>query len=202
MRRVQWTDDQIIKYIMEGGAPREKALTHIYQSQILNRRILNLVRYKGGSENDAKQVFIESIVLLDRNIRAGKFKKASSLETYAYAIAKFTWSNLRRTRKSEFNDLELKESMQDISDYQNPELQFMSQELKEGLERLLNLLSEKCRLILKMWSNNAKYEEIAAELGVETGGALRKQKLTCMRKLKQHLLANPSLIPNQYHEGI
>jgi len=202
MKSGKWSDDDLVNHINDGGVKRKKALAAIYQNQVLQRRVYNMVKYRGGSESEAHELFIESVVLLDRNIRSGKFQRASSLDTYLFSISKFTWNNWVRKKKRSLKSIALDETAFEISDHQNPELQYITEELSAGLEKLIDLLSEKCRLILKMWSNNAKYDEIAEKLGVEKGGALRKQKLTCIRKLKKYLLENPNLIPNHYHGGV
>lgn len=198
-----WSDEKIIDAIKKGGADRKSALSDLYRDQVIEQRIINLVIHRGGNKDEASEIFIESIILTDRNIRADKFRQESSLRTYIYAVAKFTWNNYVRAKRNRRKNVsyEYHEIPEQI-EHQNPELLYLEDELKEKLKALLELLNEKCRTIIKLWSQGADYTEIAENLGVKAGGALRKQKLVCMRKLKEHLLANPDIIPKFYHGKI
>lgn len=200
MSEVDWSEDEMINFIKEGGANRKKSLAKIYQNTVLRDRVYNFVKYKGGTVEEASDLHLESILVFDRNIRDDKFNQKSNINTYVYAIAKFTWMNYIRKKKKQASLISDTETYLEPMDHKHPELIFIEDELKTKLESIIGLLSEKCKIILKMWSDNAKYDEIAARLGVEKTGSLRKQKMVCLRKLREHLTAHPELIPSYYHE--
>ncbi len=201
MKRLDWSDDILVKCIHEGGPKRKEAMAQIYKNLVIRRRIENYVRYKGGSQQQAEDIFVESIILLDRSIRNDKFKGDAQLSTYLYAIAKNTWFNILRKEKKSLETVQIEGANENVSLVQNPELTFIDNELNNELNKVLALLSEKCQVILKLWSDSVKYDEIARQLGVENNGTLRKQKLVCLRKLKDYLMAHPELIPQYYYGG-
>jgi RNA polymerase sigma factor (sigma-70 family) len=199
MSKTVLADNALVESIQNGGLERLKALEKIYKTPGLRDRIVNYVTYYGGKKEDGEDVFVEAVIIVDKNIRFNKFKGESSISTYTYGVAKLYWANKKRLVKRD--NLDINDFSKDLSDYQNPELIFINSEIKTKLSKILDLLSDKCSSILKMWSNSVKYSEIAKELNVENTSQLRKMKYDCQRKLKEALIRNPELIPNYYDGG-
>ena len=90
------TDADILSDIRQGGAKRDKALQQLYNNDMLKKTILGYVTKQGGHLPDAEDVFQDTLVLFDRQIREGNFKGQSSLTTYFTGIAKWRWYSIRR----------------------------------------------------------------------------------------------------------
>lgn len=199
MSKTILTDTALIESIKNGGSDRLKALEQIYEAPGLKDRIVNYVRYYGGGKEDGEDAVVEAVLIVDRNIRYDKFKGEASISTYTFGVAKLYWANKKRAIKRK--NLEIDEIPVNLSDFQNPELILISTELKEKLGAIIDLLSDKCKKILRLWSNSLKYSEIAKELNVENSSQLRKMKYDCQGKLKEALMRNPELIPNYFYGG-
>lgn len=197
MSKVLLADEVLINHIKNGGSERLKAIENIFNKSGLRDRVSNYVSYNGGGQEEGHDVFVEAILITERNIRKDKFKGDSTISTYTYGVAKKYWANKLRLKKQ--HTLSLEHAREAVSEYHNPELIFISDELKENLSKVINLLSEKCRNVIKLWSNGLKYSEIAKELNVQNTSQLRKMKYDCQQKLKDALSAKPELIPNYYN---
>jgi len=197
MSKVFLADEVVVKYIQGDGSERLTAMEQIHARPGLRDRIMNYVLYNGGKNDDGHDIFIESILLTERNIRKNKFKGDSTIATYTLGVAKKMWANKQRIKKQQ--TLPLEKIYEGISDFQNPELTFISEELSEKLAKVISLLSEKCRSVIRLWSNGVKYKEMASELNIENTSQLRKMKYDCQQKLRDELLLQPELIPNYYN---
>ncbi|MBL7774856.1 MAG: sigma-70 family RNA polymerase sigma factor, partial [Saprospiraceae bacterium] len=77
MANTNWTDEALIAGIQNGGSAREEALKRIYLKPGLRETVIRYVLDHGGSRQDAQDIFQESLVLLDRNLREGRFEGKS-----------------------------------------------------------------------------------------------------------------------------
>ena len=197
MSKLFLADEVVVEYIKSGGPERMTALEQIHSRPGLRDRIITYVSYHGGKNEDGHDIFIEAILTSERNIRNNRFKEDSTIATYAFGVAKKLWANKLRVKKQD--TLPLDKFFDGLTDFQNPELILISEEINEGLLKVIELLSEKCRSVIKLWSNGVKYKDIANELNVENTSQLRKMKYDCQQKLRDELLVRPELIPNYYN---
>ena len=100
-----FSESQLLDAFQQGGEFREKALRQIYRDDKWRKSVIFYVVTHGGNPSDAEDVFQDTIILFDRQIREGNFKGQSSLATYFMGIAKWRWVSLRRKFGG---DLELK----------------------------------------------------------------------------------------------
>jgi DNA-directed RNA polymerase specialized sigma24 family protein len=68
---------------------REHAMDELYKASF--PLIKGLVTKNGGNNEDALDVFHESLVVLYQNIISRKFNNESSVTTYLYAIGRNVW---------------------------------------------------------------------------------------------------------------
>src|SRR6476469_8330236 len=57
------------------------------------------IRLKGGSEDDAADIFQEAVLILIEKIKTGKFRQESSIKTFLVGIARNLWLFEKRTRE-------------------------------------------------------------------------------------------------------
>jgi len=192
------TEDHIIMAFKKGGQNAREAMAYLFRDKILFKRVLNYILYKGGSSQDAKDVLVESLIILERNIRKNVFQGTSSLNTYIMGIARFCWIQNCRSKGVKVVGDEL--LAMDIPEIGNPELVFVNEELKENLNTILDLIGEKCKAIMKLWSMNLNFEEIREALEMSSVSAVRKQKFYCKEKMVELVKERPYLFP-EYSNG-
>lgn len=177
--------------IQSGGRQRTLAIGAIYQNLELKNRIMHHVRKYGGDQQEAQDVFHEGIISLDRNIRSQKFKQETSIEGYLFSICRFTWNNLWR-KKSKTSSNEITEQSIDL-DIQ-PDSILLSQEKRQYLEKVLELIDESCRKILTLWKASYSMQEIADACELSSKEMAKKYRYRCMKKLMSALEDQPKLI--------
>ena len=184
------SDNEIIEMIRQSNASRKAAIEIIYQWHDLKKQVEKFVVQRGGSPNESLGIFHDGIIVLDRNIRQGKYKPEAGLQGYLYSICRFIWLNEWRKKQKKYNWTGPPEEMDDYT----PEIQFFDEERKTVLEKIINLLDESCRRILTLWKLSYTMDEIALNLGLSSSQMAKKYKYRCMKKLMLALDQKPNLL--------
>lgn len=192
MKRVFNTDDELIEAIVAGGPQRQAAIRFLYNRGNLRHRVIQFVKANSGNEQDGQDMFHEGIIVLDRNLRTGKFRGESSLDGYLYSICRFQWMN--QIRKNTRVDLQEDNTQLDETVTDNPESLSMDAEKKAILERVLTQLGERCQKILSLWKLNYSMQEIADQLGFSSAAMATKNKYKCHKSLLKFLEEHPRVM--------
>lgn len=171
------SDEQWVTAIRQGGAAREVALREIYRDKELQRMVVAFVRNHQGDATEGQDMFHEGIIVLDRNIREGKFRGESPVKGYLYSICRFLWMN--QMRKLARSKPMAEVPIENETDLETPEFQLIAQEKKDALNRWLSELGERCQRILELWKLSYSMEEIAETLGFSSPDMARKAKYRC-----------------------
>jgi RNA polymerase sigma factor (sigma-70 family) len=182
------SDIDLINAICGTVTDRHEALRYLFDDDNLFHKVRNYVSTQGGTVEDGEDVFQESVILFDRNIRQNRFKGASSLHTYFFAIAKWFWITERRKRKIFVElDASLVESLDEAIDYQ-----LIESENREILRGVLAQIGEKCKELLLL-TGIASHTEIAEIRGYSDAVAAKKEVYRCRKKLRDLIEEQPEL---------
>lgn len=191
MQQTDWTDEKLLKDIASGGRARQDALRAIYADTELKRKVIQHVRNRQGNAEDGQDMFHEGIIVLDRNVREGKFRGEAPLKGYLYSICRFLWMN--QLRKNAHTNPVAEVPHPNEPDEYTPEIALITGERKALLNRLLDQLGERCRNILELWKLSYSMEEIAGKLGFSSPDMARKAKYRCHLNLMELVTQNPEL---------
>jgi RNA polymerase sigma factor (sigma-70 family) len=185
--------------IKSGGIKREQALSSLYQVTGLFFKIKHMVTNNGGNEEDARDVFHEGIITLDRKIRQEEYEDRGTIESYLLGVCRFIWSNQKRKNQR----VELKEDFTtyDQSTGENPLDTMLNNEGQNLVASLFNQLGENCSKILSLWKLSYSMNEIAEEMGLPSGDNARKHKFRCYQKLLGLIDNSPELAHNLKNVG-
>ncbi|MEZ4774537.1 MAG: sigma-70 family RNA polymerase sigma factor [Bacteroidia bacterium] len=190
---VPHSDEDIIRAIVKGGPDLEHVMRHLYREGVFRRQISHFVQSRGGSPEDAEDIFQDSIRNLIMSVRAGKYQGTGSIGGYLFGIGKNLWLKQFRTMHREGGiNPQIVES--DLREAQSPEIILVDRELEAEVDHLLGLLGDKCRKVLELWKLSYSMKEIAGVLGYKTEGVARKKKRLCMKHLLDILDQNPDLL--------
>ena len=179
-----WTDTQIIEGISIGD---QKVLTWVYKKffKVVLKHVVN----NSGTEQDAKDIYQESILVLYHNVRKEGFQLNCQLQTYIFSIAKRLW--LKQLRKSgQKVKLELVDDSITVVDMIE-ELESFEKREKEISEvsNGLNHLGEPCQTLLTdFYYKKMAMEEIAEKFGYTNSDNAKNQKYKCLQRLKKLVL--------------
>lgn len=154
---------------------RNEAIQKIYKE--CSNSIFNMVLSNSGSQQDAEDIFQDTLVILFVNLKKGGFKMESSIKTYLFAVARNLW--LKRLRKNRLpvpdDQPELAYSMETEKFIQNKQL---------TVRRALEQIGESCKSLLQnFYFEKMSMSDIASKYGLGSEEAARNKKYRCMQKL-------------------
>lgn len=183
------TDEQIIQSLLGSVQQREGAFAYLYQSSGWREWVLQHVCREGGDEPGGEDVFQECLILLDRNIRDGRFLKESSLQTYFLGIAKQYWFNRRRN----IRPVSMPPAY-DHPDNDHPEWITLQNERQDMVNYIIGQLSDHCKEVLSLYKLSLTNEEIAQELGLSSPELAKKYTYRCREKFKSFVLSRKDIL--------
>jgi RNA polymerase sigma factor (sigma-70 family) len=189
-----YTDDQIIRSLLGSEQQREQVFAYLYRASGWREWVVRYVAAEGGDEPAGEDVFQETLILFDRNIREGRFLKESAPKTYFIGIAKQYWFNRRRN----IRPVPLSPDYdQPVSE--NPERIVLQEERRNIIELIIEQLGEHCKNVLQRYKLSLSNEEIAQELGLSSPEMAKKYTYRCREKFKTFVNGRKDLLD---HLGI
>ena len=152
------------------------------------------IRLKGGTDEDAADIFQESVIILLEKVRLGNFRGDSSLGTFLQAIARNLWLTELRSRKRRNAREERYQAGEDRMASPTEPVDF-NPSGKMNLQRIILQLGDTCQKILRgVYYENRKMRDLLHDFGFANEQVLRNRKAKCMKKLRELFAEDPSLI--------
>jgi RNA polymerase sigma factor (sigma-70 family) len=187
-RQLRFSDEELVEAIQDKNM-REQAIGQLYQEHAEITR--SFIKGKGGTEQDADDIFQETIISFIEVIQKGKFRGESSIRTFLISIAKHLWYNEIRRRQRASNRETLYESGRDSEESGVSEM-IQDREMKMQLSQLLSGLGESCRKILELfYYENLSMKEIVLQMHYENEQVVRNKKYKCLQQLTGKIKENP-----------
>jgi RNA polymerase sigma factor (sigma-70 family) len=169
-------DDRQILALIQAGRD-DKALAKLYQHLPAIRR---MIRYYGGTKQQAEDIFQESLIIFCRKAKADPaFSLSSGIYPYLYSVCRFLWSDeLKKSRRS--NTISLDEAAQDntgkvVEDSLEEEARYRL------AEQIISGLADRCReLLLMFYQGRIKLRDIATKMGYSSEQTAKNQKYKCL----------------------
>jgi len=172
------SDQEVIEGIANGSTSE---LEYLYASYF--PMIFQLVTKNNGSEDDAKDIFQEAVIVLYDRINSGDFVLSSKLKTFLYSVCRRLWlKRLNKNDRMSFNiqEQEIVAVESDLLEYQQKEEQFLL------MEQSLHLLGEPCQTIISdFYLRNLSMQEICEKFGYTNADNAKTQKYKCLQRLKK-----------------
>ncbi len=174
--------------IIDGLRRRDnRVLRFIYKTYY--PAVVKLILENSGTEDDAKDIFQESLIVVFKNIREkADFKLESGFQTYIYSIARLLW--LKHLRKNRNHEKTLKENHPFI-EFEEPK-PFREEDIRYALyQRAFIKIPPDCQKILKMSVDGIAQKEIADTLGFKSENYIKKRKHFCKEYLIGKIKEDP-----------
>jgi RNA polymerase sigma factor (sigma-70 family) len=146
--------------------------------------ILKFIISNSGDEDDARDVFQESLIVLYHKIKSGNFQLNSKLKTFIYSVCRRLWlKQLSRKGRSTVYMKDFEETIP-IED----DLEYHVQRDKEFIQmgEALLLLGEPCRTIIEdFYIHDKSMQEICEKFGYTNADNAKTQKYKCLQRLKK-----------------
>jgi len=173
-------DSEVLNKISIGD---ESALDYLYKKYY--RMMTNMVIKNNGSEQEAKDVYQDALVVFWQKAISGNLVLTSKISTYIYSICQNLW------RK----ELERKSRL--VSDEKDtPHHSSHEQEEKAKIiHDIINQMGDTCRKILSYhYFDGLSMTDIAEKLGYANTDTAKTKKYKCKQKLYQ-------LVKSKYSES-
>jgi len=192
----KFSDIELIAAISGKKDPNE-AILFIYQE--FSRTTSSFMINYGASEQDAEDVFQETVIAFIDIVQKGKFRMQSSIKTFLVSIARNIWRNeLKRKQRSDYREKQF-ESGRDQTEEDISEL-ISEWEKKKQVRDLVYELGEPCRkLLMLFYYENLSMKEILNYLPYENEQVVRNKKYKCLQQLTEIMKQHP-LIAGQLNE--
>lgn len=154
-------------------------------------KIRSYITRNDGSEEDAKDIFQETVIILMRAVLKNKIEYGKELQPYIYVVARNLWVDKKRKEK---RIAKLDEQRETEDEYMTEITEHIElREREADLEGLLKKLGEKCFQILKeVIDGNTDYSDIAELIGVSNSNVVKVYKNRCKQKMIQLLQSHES----------
>lgn len=168
--------------LLKGLAKNDKKATEtIYRSNfnVIQAMILN----NNGDEDDAKDIFQESMVVLFEKSRLADFELTCSIKTFLYSVARRLWlKKLASNNKtiSHHEEIDIVSVDEDLEVHEKKDAEY------ELMQQSISKLGEPCKSILEaFYFKKQNMQEIAENFGYTNAENAKNQKYKCLMRLKK-----------------
>ena len=160
----------------------EKALGSVYKTYF--PMILHFVGQNNGTEQEAKDIYQEAIIVLYENAQQADFVLTCKIKTYLYSVCRRLWLK-RISEKGRFiGKLEEFESFVPLED-ERAELDERERQFRL-MQEALEQLGEPCRTIMEdFFIHNLSMQQITDKMGYTNADNAKNQKYKCLMRLKK-----------------
>ncbi|MEO8795317.1 MAG: sigma-70 family RNA polymerase sigma factor [Daejeonella sp.] len=147
--------------------------------------VLQLVLTNNGDEDEAKDIFQESVIVLYNKVKEGNFELNSKLKTFIYSVCRRLWlkrlNQKSRNMPSDINDFDDFIAVEhDLEQHEEKDNQF------KQMEHSLIQLGEPCKTIIEDYYIQGKsMQEICDKFGYTNADNAKTQKYKCLQRLKK-----------------
>ncbi len=197
-----FTDQELVHALQQPGRIQDEAIRFLYLRYYGG--LTQFVLSNGGNEQDADDIFQETVVSFVEMVKQGKFRQEASVKTLMYTINRNIWYTevTKRGKRDTRNKLfvaEHYETEQDVTAY------IGNREARNAIMAIMDKLGTDCKKILLLFFyENLSMREILEQTHFENEQVVRNKKYKCLKQL-EHLVREQPAVYQQlknalYHE--
>ncbi len=163
----------------------EKVLKTFYSKYLL--RVRKYVLSNNGSDEDARDLFQDVLLVLFQKVRKPEFRLTCALGTYIYSVARFLWlKELSKRKWVSYQDVN-REEVADI----DADISFVNEKNERLLlfRKCFEKLSEACRKVLILFNEGLSITEITKVMGYTSEQHTKNRRYRCKQSLIQNIKA-------------
>jgi RNA polymerase sigma factor (sigma-70 family) len=176
---LQYSEADIIAGLRNGDS---KVLEITYKQHY--PAILHFVIQNNGTDQDAKDIYQEAILVLYEKLRQEHFLLTCQVQTFIYSVCRRLWLKKLREKGKYTGKIEDFES---FIPFEEEDLQNEETELKMGaMQEALAKIGEPCKTLLTdFYIEKLSMQEIAEKMGYTNADNAKNQKYKCLIRLKK-----------------
>jgi RNA polymerase sigma factor (sigma-70 family) len=174
-------DADIIEGILRND---DAALSRLYKLHFPT--VLFFVQSNSGTEDDAKDIFQEAVIVFYEKLKAGQLELNCQIKTYLYSICRRLWLK-RLSRSSRFSNGLVEDTEAELAPVEEETTQAEENELKfSAMGSALEKLGEPCKTLLEdFYIRSMGMPEITEKFGYTNADSAKNQKYKCLMRLKK-----------------
>lgn len=166
-------------------------IRHVYQEFFPT--IKYLIKKNTGNEEDAEDIFQESLIVVLKNVQKEDFYLSCSFLTYLYSISRNLWMQRLKVKKKGVTNLESLERFFDFPDTNSADL-VEAEQLKYRIYREhFNAMEKDCQRILLLSMQKFSSKDIADTMGYGSENYAKTKKYNCKERLKKSIMSDPRM---------
>lgn len=183
-----YADADLVSAIRKGDQ-LNSAILYIYQQY--SETISSYIIANSGSQQDAEDVFQETVVTFIELVKKDKYRGEAGIRTFLVSIARNIWLNeLKKKERSGIREQVFEKSREqdemDVSQF------IADREVKQQFRAVLEKLGEPCKKILTLfYYENLSMKELLKHLDYENEQVVRNKKYKCLQHLTGLVKQNP-----------
>jgi RNA polymerase sigma factor (sigma-70 family) len=172
-------DDELLSALKQGD---DRSLNILYKTYF--PMVVHFIVSNNGTEQEAKDVYQESVIVLYENLQIPHFELTCKVKTYIYSVCRRLWLKKLAEKSRYVGKIEDFESfvpfVREDADSEDKDMQFKV--MKQALEKL----GEPCRSILEdFFIHNFTMQQITEKMGYTNTDNAKNQKYKCLMRLKK-----------------
>lgn len=160
----------------------EAALSYLYKDHF--PMILHFVQNNNGSDDEAKDIYQEAVIIFYEKIRDGGLELNCQIKTYLYSVCRRLWLK-RLALKNRFAGV-ISESDTFVEVEEDLAAADEQEEKFNKMGEALCLLGEPCKTLLEdFYIQDLSMQTITEKLGYTNADNTKNQKYKCLMRLKK-----------------
>jgi RNA polymerase sigma factor (sigma-70 family) len=183
---VNYSDEAVLEAISKGD---DRVLAHLYKNVL--PKIKAYVLKNNGSEDDAKDIFQDSVLVFYKYVKQGKFSPENEIAGFIFSVSRNLWINQAK-KKNRVVELSESTPMQEFTKSFADEL--ISREREEFVVNMFSKLGETCKQIL-LYSIYDKFsmKEIKEKMNFTSENVAKTKNYKCKQRLISLVKENASV---------
>ena len=178
--------DQELSVFRAIGKNDKKAIESVYSENYT--LIQNFVVNNNGTEDDARDIFQEAMIVLYEKAKQQDFELTCQIRTYLYSVCRRLWlKKLQYARRIESrveNFDKVVSVEEDLEDHEKLSLQY------QNMRTSMGKIGEPCKSLIEAYYVHQKnMHEIAGFFGYTNADNAKNQKYKCLVRLKKLFFA-------------
>lgn len=164
------------------------AIRSLYKSHF--PMVQNFIRTNGGSEQEAKDIFQEGILVFFNKINDESFVLECKIKTFLYSVCRRLWlTELKKKKNRTAGDIEDMEGFLIFEENDLSEITEKEQQLKK-LVLCLDKIGDPCSSLLRgFYLQDLSMQEITEMMGYNNADTTKNLKYKCLMRLKKIFFA-------------
>lgn len=147
-------------------------------------KVIAYIKNNSGSEEDAKDIFQEAVMVLFHKTRSGDIALSSTFQAYLLGVCRLLWlkqlgkNKSREVTFSDFPELPADDDLQEA---------IFRREQRRFYKKHLSSLSERCQKMMELFFQKMKMTDIAQAMGFDNENVAKKEKSKCQKRLVEKI---------------